>query len=601
MPQFSGLVNVSVALITWCLARLDCAGKVCGMTTTSISLDSNLSPNGRRRRIFGFRVRYVKWWVITTVVVLLVLLAIHLSLDSLRAMLTGRLFSILIVADIIVGALLGVGMVAWFAHFERKALACMGIDADFAYDQDVFNAVQTTRVSVAAGNAEVLQRAEDALTEYGAVVIERDEAKGQITALTPQCWRSFGDRIDLVLTNTNPCEVLIHAEPRIYPFRFVTDFGRGWEHVQALAMRMTTGAFPSSLSPNGSNKAGAMDAANTPPAIFEAGAWQRLALHCTIFAPAFLLFMRKNVHLALGCMVLGASLELFAYLKFRLQARNKVRTESQETIEVMLTNLWPALLFLTMLGPPPRWGVAEGVVAGVIGCLFTVLTVNRLRDKKRERAQRSLMVASRERAELERQLAEAKLVALSAQIEPHFLFNTLASIQYLIRNDSGKASEMTSDLIRYLRLAVPRMKQATARLADELELVRAYLGIMQIRMGSRLQFAIDSPDELADVQIPTMTLITLVENAIKHGLEQKADGGMISLMAREGIHGSRTLRLTVADTGGGFSTAVAGTGIGLANIRERLDNLYRGSAKLELEANQPTGVKAILILPMERT
>ena len=159
---------------------------------------------------------------------------------------------------------------------------------------------------------------------------------------------------------------------------------------------------------------------------------------------------------------------------------------------------------------------------------------------------------------------------------------------------------MTSDLIRYLRLALPRMKQSTARLADELELVRAYLGIMQIRMGPRLQFAIDSPDTLAHAQIPTMALITLAENAIKHGLEQKPDGGMIRVTVSNDIEDPRMLRLEVADTGGGFSTATSGTGLGLANIRERLHTLYGSRASLSLEANQPGGVKAILLLPMEK-
>jgi LytS/YehU family sensor histidine kinase len=209
----------------------------------------------------------------------------------------------------------------------------------------------------------------------------------------------------------------------------------------------------------------------------------------------------------------------------------------------------------------------------------------------------SALRAARDKSDLERQLSEAKLIALSALIEPHFLFNTLATIQYLIRNDTNKAGEMTSDLIRYLRLALPRMKQATARLADDLDLVRAYLGIMQIRMGARLRFMIDSPGDLGDVHIPTMTLITLVENAIKHGLEQKPGGGMINLTVDRDIKDPRNLRLEVADTGGGFSTAASGTGIGLANIRERLNTLYGNRAQLELEANQPSGVKAILVIP----
>lgn len=105
---------------------------------------------------------------------------------------------------------------------------------------------------------------------------------------------------------------------------------------------------------------------------------------------------------------------------------------------------------------------------------------------------------------------------------------------------------------------------------------------MQIRTGTRLQFAINSPDDLRDVQIPTMTLITLVENAIKHGLEQKPEGGMIELTVARDIKDLRNLWLEVADIGGGFSTAVSGTGINLANIRERLNTLYGNRARLEL-------------------
>jgi LytS/YehU family sensor histidine kinase len=290
-------------------------------------------------------------------------------------------------------------------------------------------------------------------------------------------------------------------------------------------------------------------------------------------------------------------LELFAFLRFRHLVRDGRRSESQQQVEAGLQWL-PMLSVATIsMKPEQSWDSADNLF--VIALAISLLLLS-WRTVRKQAAIRVATEVAREKAELERQLSEAKLIALSAQIEPHFLFNTLASIQYLIRNDTNKAGEMTSDLIRYLRLALPRMKEATARLADELDLVRAYLGIMQIRMGSRLQFAIDSQDDLSDVQIPTMTLITLVENAIKHGLEQKPDGGTINLKAIRHEQDPLSLRLEVADTGGGFSTAVSGTGIGLVNIRERLNTLYRGRASLELEANQPSGVKAILILPIER-
>jgi signal transduction histidine kinase len=339
----------------------------------------------------------------------------------------------------------------------------------------------------------------------------------------------------------------------------------------------------------------------------QAGAWQRLAwmFLAVIFAGSiyvaiiWLVGLVSNFRLIIVGVTFTVviSLELFAFLRFRHLVRDGRRTKSQQKVEAGLQWL-PMLAVATIcLKPEQSWDSADNlfIIALAVGLLLLSWRIVR-----KQAAIRVATEAAREKAELERQLSDAKLVALSAQIEPHFLFNTLASIQYLIRNDTNKAGEMTSDLIRYLRLALPRMKQSTARLADEFELVRAYLSIMQIRMGTRLQFAIDSPNDLGDVQIPTMTLITLVENAIKHGLEQKPNGGTINLAASRDAYEPLNLRLEVADTGGGFSTAASGTGIGLANIRERLNTLYGSHAQLELEANQPSGVKAILIIPIEK-
>jgi two-component sensor histidine kinase len=339
----------------------------------------------------------------------------------------------------------------------------------------------------------------------------------------------------------------------------------------------------------------------------QTGAWQRLAW--MFFAVTFATSIYVVITWLIGSVsklrliIVGVTLtvviclELFAFLRFRHLVRDGRRSESQQQVEAGLQWL-PMLSVATIsMKPEQSWDSADNLF--VIALAISLLLLS-WRTVRKQAAIRVATEVAREKAELERQLSEAKLVALSAQIEPHFLFNTLASIQYLIRNDTNKAGEMTSDLIRYLRLALPRMKEATARLTDELDLVRAYLGIMQIRMGSRLQFTIDSPNDLSDVQIPTMTLITLVENAIKHGLEQKPNGGAINLAASRDAYDPLNLRLEVADTGGGFSTAASGTGIGLANIRERLNTLYGTAARLELEANQPSGVKAILIFPIEK-
>jgi two-component sensor histidine kinase len=571
---------------------------------SSPTADSTAIPEKRLRRFLGIRLRYWKWWLITTVALVIFIFWFRAAMDLLRmTTLPARTVTFVLASGIIYMGLCSIALVAIFAHLEKRALSKLGIDADAAYDQNIFDAAQSATCKMTASREEAMRCAEDALTEYGALITRRDDASGRINALTPQCWRSFGDKIEIVVSGGQTCVIEIHARARIYPLKFITDFGRSWEHVQALATRMATGTFPAALVPAALSKVGAMDSANLPPSAFEAGQMLRVWIHCPLFFLAILGMLRPYNHaiVAMACAT-GVLLELFAYFKFREQARRKLRTELQENFEVLLTNTWPALLvFVALLRPLQSWSDTRNIAAIVTVVAFVFLTVTRLRDKQRERVQRAQMVAGREKAELQRQLAEAKLVALSAQIEPHFLFNTLASIQYLIRNDSGKASEMTSDLIRYLRLALPRMKQATARLADELKLVRAYLGIMQIRMDARLQFAIDSPDELADVQIPTMTLITLAENAIKHGLEQKEGGGMINIVAMKGQAASESLRLEVADTGGGFSTTVSGSGIGLANIRERLNSLYGARARLELEANQPSGVKAILIMPIVRT
>jgi hypothetical protein len=198
---------------------------------------------------------------------------------------------------------------------------------------------------------------------------------------------------------------------------------------------------------------------------------------------------------------------------------------------------------------------------------------------------------------MSQQVTEAKLAALQAQVEPHFLYNTLASVQALTEVDPAKASEMTGHLIQYLRNALPKMRESVSTVGQEVELVRAYLSILQMRMGSRLAFSIAVPESLAALPFPPLMLPSLVENAIKHGLEPLREGGTVHISAD--LANDR-LRLVVADTGRGFAEAV-GAGVGLANIRERLAALYGESAKLTLEANSPRGVIASIEVPATGT
>jgi len=207
---------------------------------------------------------------------------------------------------------------------------------------------------------------------------------------------------------------------------------------------------------------------------------------------------------------------------------------------------------------------------------------------------------------LKRQVVEARMAAMQAQVEPHFLFNTLASIDHLIETDPKRASQMQRNLIALLRASMPTMREAAGGtdgkgnngvrdLGREIAVIRPYLEILKVRMEERLTTELAVPEGLMSAEFPPMMLQTLVENAIKHGLEPKAEGGHLRVAA-EIVHGK--LQMTVADTGLGFGkAATAGTGVGLANIRERLQLLYGNRATLTVAENQPSGTVVTITVP----
>ena len=204
---------------------------------------------------------------------------------------------------------------------------------------------------------------------------------------------------------------------------------------------------------------------------------------------------------------------------------------------------------------------------------------------------------------LRRQVVEARMAAMQAQVEPHFLFNTLASIDHLIETDPPRASQMQKNLIALLRASMPSMREASGNggagtvrdLGRELAVIRPYLEILKVRMEERLATEIDVPEGLHSAEFPPMMIQTLVENAVKHGLEPKPEGGRLRVKA-EIVHGK--LALSVADTGMGFGrAATAGTGVGLANIRERLQLLYGSKAALTLTENPAGGTVATITVP----
>ena len=154
-----------------------------------------------------------------------------------------------------------------------------------------------------------------------------------------------------------------------------------------------------------------------------------------------------------------------------------------------------------------------------------------------------------ERSELERQALDARLRLLQAQVQPHFLFNTLANVQALVDAGSPQASEVLESLIAYLRAAVPRLHEPATTLGQELELVRAYLELMHMRMPDRLQFALQADDAALELRCPPMTLLTLVENAVRHGIDPSEEGGRIDVSVR--VRDGRC-HVRVSDTGVGL-------------------------------------------------
>ena len=255
--------------------------------------------------------------------------------------------------------------------------------------------------------------------------------------------------------------------------------------------------------------------------------------------------------------------------------------------------------------PPSAAAVLWGFIKALIVMGFVYLIVLKATSNTKRRAAVEVASASEmaERESLKRQVSEAKMQMMQAQVEPHFLFNTLASIDHLIETDPPRASIMQKNLIQYLRAALPQMRENVTDLGRETDLVRAYLEILKVRMEERLQVSFEVPNGLRSADFPPMMLQSLVENAIKHGLEPKDEGGRLDVAA-EIVHGD--LVVVVADTGLGFSpggASTSGTGVGLTNIRERLKLLYGDKASLVIEANRvdgaPLGTRVSITVPYQ--
>ena len=246
------------------------------------------------------------------------------------------------------------------------------------------------------------------------------------------------------------------------------------------------------------------------------------------------------------------------------------------------------LRFQTMLVAGLSAGLLYAAVVGAIVYLRAqrVAVVNKL------------LTTEVKESDIQRQLTETRLRMLQAQIEPHFLFNTLASAQQLAQKGAPDAAKLIGHLVRFLRMSIPSMRDDKGALKREFEQIGAYLAIMQTRMGGRLSFSVSADASVEQFALPPALVMTLAENAIKHGIEPAADGGRIDITAK--VDGN-TVVVTVADTGVGFvstDSKDAGGGLGLSNIAQRLQAIYGDAAKVKLMQNTPHGCIATLSLPL---
>lgn len=255
---------------------------------------------------------------------------------------------------------------------------------------------------------------------------------------------------------------------------------------------------------------------------------------------------------------------------------------------------------LTTAGDPQPWWQNElrligfGMMTGFGLLLSPWIAVAALIGQISGEAQRQALAFELDRSEYERTAVATRLRLLQAQVEPHFLFNTLANVRELVDSGSPQASTVLGSLIAYLRAAVPRLHESVTTLGQELELVRAYLEVMHMRMPDRLQFTLHADVAATALSCPPMTLLTLVENAVRHGIDPSEEGGRIDIRVR--VRDQRC-HAEVIDTGVGLMQVGTGLGTGLDNLRERLQLAFGGAAKLNLVAIEPHGVCAELEFP----
>lgn len=243
---------------------------------------------------------------------------------------------------------------------------------------------------------------------------------------------------------------------------------------------------------------------------------------------------------------------------------------------------WPTAGAAAILPRALRW-----VPIGALGAV--ALVARRRTNHLAEQLHQSEV----EQLQIEQQQVVLQLQVLQSRVEPHFLFNTLATIRRLQVTNPQRGRDTLAGFIHYLRASLPGMREREVPLGRELDLTRAYLEVLRVRMGDRLKIHVDVDARFLLYRVPPLSVATLVENSIKHGIGNLPEGGTVAITAR--LRGD-TLQVQVADDGKGFSES-AGSGTGLANLRMWLRSLYGDSGRLVLSPNSPRGFVAMLQVP----
>ncbi len=339
--------------------------------------------------------------------------------------------------------------------------------------------------------------------------------------------------------------------------------------------------------------------------------WRRLltfAVTCLLMSILLFPIWEASYALLLGRLLIigfGALLAFGAFERWPARLPSWLARWMLQLLSVALAVVPCVMLAysLTTIGlDPPWWKHGDRLAGfGVLTALSLLvapwMAISALMHQIRGESQRQALQFELERSELERKAVSARLRLLQAQVEPHFLFNTLANVRELVDSRSPQASAVLGSLIAYLRAAVPRLHEPSTTLRQELELVRSYLEVMHMRMPDRMRFALHVEPAALECSCPPSAILTLVENAVRHGVDPSERGGEIEVRAE--VRTGRC-RVVVADTGVGLRLARDGLGTGLSTLRERLQLAFGGDAQLRLVANEPRGARAELDFPARR-